>query len=71
MLAKIDLPIKGICLIQEFCHRGGVSALSTKVSLGVEPGRDIAGVSGTIIFGQSMDQSMVFGGSALRSLRFW
>lgn len=63
-------PMKGICLIQESCHCGGVPAFAMRVSLGAVPGNETSGDSGTIQFGHSIDQSTVFGGSVLSSCRF-
>ena len=56
----IVLPISGICFNQESCQRGGVPALATRASLGMKGGNVIFGNSGTIQFGQSIDQSTAF-----------
>ena len=67
---KSVFPIKGIYLIQESCHNGGVLAFAISLPRKVDVGTLISEDSAVMVSGQSIDQSTVSGGRDLRSWRF-
>ena len=64
-------PIKGMCFIQESCHKGGVVAFAVSLPRELCVGTLISEDSGVMVLGQSIDQSTVFGGRDLRRWMFW
>lgn len=71
MAHTIGLPIKGMYLIHESFHAGGVVPLAINFPRELFAGTLISEDSGIMVLGQSSDQSTVFGGRALSRRRFW
>lgn len=66
----ITLPIKGRCLTQDSCHRGGVAASAVSLFCVVFVGMLRSEDSATIFIGQSIDHSTVLGGRDFKSSKF-